>query len=401
MNLRIKKNHVVILFTIFVSSLSNNNICTAASKLLLYSGQAPNVIHDEYVLPKQSNGMAIPTNSKVSTPAGSRARIMLANGDIINLGEKSAVNIDSQSGSINLIQGLITVYALPSVQGNREPLTISTPEGSIELKAGKASVSHIIGGKIEISAFNNLIIWHPRSKSSLQPLAGGSMITVDNGSQETAHLPKEQEQIISQKTSPEAKATAKAIGLYSNNDHNNALILLRDIQKAFPYNGKVAYYLGQIAMERQNIDEAIKQWRKYEKYDPEGAKEDNIPRLLSLLIAEKIKAEINIAMQNEAKLSQSPPVPSSIAVIPFNNKGSEKFKSISMGLAAMLISDLSKVPGLKILERIKIQKILDEIKLSQSGLIDSNSSIRAGRLLKSEKMVMGDYAVADDLVQGK
>ena len=75
-------------------------------------------------------------------------------------------------------------------------------------------------------------------------------------------------------------------------------------------------------------------------------------------------------------------------------QGDPKYQVLSKGITAMIITDLASIPGLKVLERSRIQKLIDEIKLSQSGLVDEEGiAVRAGKIMKAEKMVMGNYAI--------
>jgi hypothetical protein len=57
------------------------------------------------------------------------------------------------------------------------------------------------------------------------------------------------------------------------------------------------------------------------------------------------------------------------------------------------IADLSKVPGLKVLEREKVQLLVNEAKLGDSGLADTASAVRSGRLMRAEKVVVGNFEV--------
>jgi hypothetical protein len=67
---------------------------------------------------------------------------------------------------------------------------------------------------------------------------------------------------------------------------------------------------------------------------------------------------------------------------------------IAKGITAMLTSDLAAIPELKVIERTKIQKLLSEIQmegqLSVSGLVDNEHFVRAGKILKAEKIIIGN-----------
>ena len=51
------------------------------------------------------------------------------------------------------------------------------------------------------------------------------------------------------------------------------------------------------------------------------------------------------------------------------------------GISALFISELMKNPKLHVLERVKIQKLLEEIELSQSGLVNEESKVKDGRIM--------------------
>lgn len=156
-----------------------------------------------------------------------------------------------------------------------------------------------------------------------------------------------------------------------------------------------AYYLGTLALREGQIDKAVAQWQRYVRLDPEGAEANGVPARLTLLEDESRKGEIAGILKNEARLSKMPAEPNSIAVMGFSNKGDEKYNVLAKGITALIITDLAQVPGLKVLEREKVQKLQDEIKLSESGLVADENKVKAGRLLRAEKIMMGDFTIQE------
>lgn len=65
----------------------------------------------------------------------------------------------------------------------------------------------------------------------------------------------------------------------------------------------------------------------------------------------------------------------------------DESKMLTKGNSALLIANFSKVPGLKILERGNIDKIINEIKLSESSLVEKESKIE-NKLMKEEMAVV-------------
>ncbi|MDX9787859.1 MAG: MopE-related protein [Desulfobacterales bacterium] len=84
--------------------------------------------------------------------------------------------------------------------------------------------------------------------------------------------------------------------------------------------------------------------------------------------------------------------PGTLAVLYFINKtGRTEIDPLQKGLAYMLITDLSKVEGLQVVERAKLQALVQEMGLGSSGLVDPDTSPRVGRLLGSAHVVSGNF----------
>jgi TolB-like protein len=83
-----------------------------------------------------------------------------------------------------------------------------------------------------------------------------------------------------------------------------------------------------------------------------------------------------------------------VGVMPFtNNSLSEKeaLESLSKGLADMMTTELSKIKSLKMIERADLAKIIQEMGLSQSGLVDESSAKEAGKLLGADMLMLGSF----------
>ncbi|MFZ5518392.1 MAG: CsgG/HfaB family protein [Candidatus Zhuqueibacterota bacterium] len=85
-----------------------------------------------------------------------------------------------------------------------------------------------------------------------------------------------------------------------------------------------------------------------------------------------------------------------IALLDFSNNSlfdKEKYSSLSPGLAEIMITELSKIKAFKLVERKKINALIEEMQLSQSGLISEESNIQVGKLLGAQYLVFGSYMV--------
>jgi TolB-like protein len=81
-----------------------------------------------------------------------------------------------------------------------------------------------------------------------------------------------------------------------------------------------------------------------------------------------------------------------LAIIYFDNSGGEaSMDKLKKGLADMLITDLSNVRMLDIVERDKLEAILKEQKLSNSKNFDPNTAAKVGKLLGAQIILTGGY----------
>ena len=85
-----------------------------------------------------------------------------------------------------------------------------------------------------------------------------------------------------------------------------------------------------------------------------------------------------------------------IAVLPFGNGGSygqakENFDALERGIAGMMISELSRNPAARVVEREQITQLLGEQNLGAQGRIDSATISRIGKVTGARYMVMGTF----------
>tara|TARA_R110002096_G_scaffold434832_1_gene658044 strand:- start:21875 stop:24457 length:2583 start_codon:yes stop_codon:yes gene_type:complete len=74
-----------------------------------------------------------------------------------------------------------------------------------------------------------------------------------------------------------------------------------------------------------------------------------------------------------------------------NNTGDDQYSPLARGLADMLITDLSSIAGAQIVERAKLNLLLDEIELSKSPFIDPATAVKMGRGLGARYIITGSF----------
>ena len=99
------------------------------------------------------------------------------------------------------------------------------------------------------------------------------------------------------------------------------------------------------------------------------------------------------ALAREAELANQPPQPATVAVLPLVIAGDSTVQPLSRGLAELITTDLAYIRTLRLLERLQIGMLLDELKLGQSGRADPATAARVGRLLRAERLVLGTATI--------
>lgn len=180
---------------------------------------------------------------------------------------------------------------------------------------------------------------------------------------------------------------------FKEGEYDKAREHLERVGQQSPSEHIVSYTLGLIALETKDNSGALRHFQQYSQAAPEAARDRGVNQMITLLLSNQLEQEVRQAMLQERALSSEPPEPNTIAVQPFSNRSDPAYGVLAKGIAAMVITDLSKVPGLKVLERQMVQRLMDEIRLSESGVVDQDSQVRAGRLMRAEKVIVGGFGV--------
>ena len=83
-----------------------------------------------------------------------------------------------------------------------------------------------------------------------------------------------------------------------------------------------------------------------------------------------------------------------VSVLYFQNKsGRNNLNPLQKGIAVMLMTDLAKVKELTVVERARLEALVQELKLGMSGMVDSDSAPRLGQFLGAEYLVGGSISL--------
>ncbi len=176
---------------------------------------------------------------------------------------------------------------------------------------------------------------------------------------------------------------------YKAGRFNDSVNILESALKINPDDSDALYYLGLARLKQGKTGEAAKAWQK----GPYAEKPKIRKELQKQLTLVETKAAMDFArkaLAREAKLKAKEPDPGSVAVFYYKDKSKDKrFRYLEKALTEMIITDLSRVKSLKVVERLNIQYLLDEMEMGASGIVDKTTAPRAGRLLGAENLVTG------------
>jgi TolB-like protein len=193
---------------------------------------------------------------------------------------------------------------------------------------------------------------------------------------------------VSAQAHTDQEKQADPTALYEAGQYQQVIDLLKG-QKFLP--PSAALYLGLSQLRLENLDDAILAWKGYVETNPGSEAAREIAGYTTLLLQEASQRLAKKAQEEESAITTNPPDPNAIAVSPFLNLGSPDLAPLSKGLAQMVMTDLSLVPSLKVVERIRLQAVVDELKLAQSGLVEEASAAKAGRLLGAGNIATGSF----------
>jgi len=102
------------------------------------------------------------------------------------------------------------------------------------------------------------------------------------------------------------------------------------------------------------------------------------------------------ALLMEDSLASEPADQNVVGVLPILVVGDSSYQSLSVGLAAMIVGDFGLIERFRMVERLQLQALMGELRLSQSDLIDSGSALRLGRLARAGRLVQGSASIPSD-----
>jgi tetratricopeptide (TPR) repeat protein len=184
------------------------------------------------------------------------------------------------------------------------------------------------------------------------------------------------------------------VAFYKKGDLVKAEDALKKADKTDP---RTHLYLGLVNEAREQYDYAIASYSAALKLDPGGETKKMIRTHLDQLIHRRVQAQVNQAVANESEINVAEIPTNTVAVTDFDGSNlSPELAPIAVGLAEFTAVDLSKVSQLRVVERMKLDVLMQEIELGKQGFVDPAQAPRVGRLLGSSRLVTGSVLETGD-----
>lgn len=191
---------------------------------------------------------------------------------------------------------------------------------------------------------------------------------------------------------PSDASASRALGIayYQAKRYPEARQALEQAAALDPRDGTTQLFLGMTAEAQNDFVAARAAYSSYVKYGRTARVRGMLQERLAALNQKELVQGAQQAVANEAKLASVPGSPNTVAVLPMTFSGSDTtLRPLGRGLTELLTTDLAQSPKLTVVERARVQALVDEIQLQQSGATDQNTGVRAGKMLQAGRLIAG------------
>lgn len=100
------------------------------------------------------------------------------------------------------------------------------------------------------------------------------------------------------------------------------------------------------------------------------------------------------AIQQEATIAVANLPANSVGVLPLTIRSADtSHAALGFGLSALIAADMARSRQLTVVERTRLDAVLRELQLAQSGRVDTSSAPRVGRIVGARRMILGEVTI--------
>jgi tetratricopeptide (TPR) repeat protein len=199
--------------------------------------------------------------------------------------------------------------------------------------------------------------------------------------------PEGEKQVIEGVKREQREAALKAgEELYKRGEYSLSLERLRTAVQSDPRSSEALLFTGLAELRLNDPKQAAAAWGRLEEVSTDPRLVQDVGRMRTIVLSEASEQAAKEAVAQERRLSGEATDPRTVAVATFRNAGTAQYGALGKAMAAMLIDNLSALPGVKVLEREQVQALEEEAKLAGTGLVEKGTAVRAGKLLRAGRV---------------
>lgn len=202
-------------------------------------------------------------------------------------------------------------------------------------------------------------------------------------------------------TQAQPAAFQEAKDAYEFAEYGTAVQLFSDVAQdasvSDQYRREALRYLGRAYIARDMRSQAREVMSKLLKMEPPLVELDpnrEPPDLMKIYYDVRKQVKGDYAVANESPGLQT------LTIMDFRNSSiyeRERFAPLSQGFPSMMINYLNGATDLKVIERQRIDWLLNELKLQKkANVVDQSTAVKMGKLLGATAVLFGNYSVVDD-----
>ena len=178
---------------------------------------------------------------------------------------------------------------------------------------------------------------------------------------------------------------------------DSASVYLERAYTLDPDDPETLFHLGLTREKLGQPEAALEVYQRYVDVAPLSRYRKPMQGRYRWLQREQAREEVRSALTVEEQIGGDVLSPDVVAVFPLTYRGSdERFAALGRGLAEMVVIDLSHVNRLTVVERVRLQALIDELDLAQSDYVDPATAPRSGALLRAGRIMTGSFSVLDE-----
>ena len=160
---------------------------------------------------------------------------------------------------------------------------------------------------------------------------------------------------------------------------------------------KTQFYLGMTLEAEKDKKGALAIYINYSDFSPLSSYRKLMEGRYQTITRELIQEQFRALIAQEQNLGTRETPKNSLAVFPLVYQGNqEKYSSLGLGLSEMMLIDLGQITKLKLIERIRVDELMKELKFGTSQVVDPATAPRLGRLLSAGRIISGTFDVSSE-----